>query len=338
MVVQVYSILGMVDTANPWQPPLLTRSFQAWNEESIESLREPAFGSPHLTLFMVVSGAFFLEWYQVPQPALQPTELCDAGHPDVVACARKLVPEGASGRASADAIRRFVRNEIAYVLGPKDAKASDVLASREGMCTNKAMLQVALCRAVGLPAGFIITHITKAVYAAEEGFDPELLARIHEPTIHVFAAVWVPEEGAFRLYDATEGEVEGAPFTSPAHPAPPRLPPTPGPGVHETCDAQADDHGGALVGMVELPGSGETRYAGRWLAGPFSPVQASLDSLLKRVPYRAGKGAAVARQNAKGRGEVAATDKAPTAAGRLQAWCVVALPVVVGCLWGALVG
>ena len=35
------------------------------------------------------------------------------------------------------------------------------LEKLEGMCTNKATLQIALCRAIGIPAGYSIVHIKR---------------------------------------------------------------------------------------------------------------------------------------------------------------------------------
>ncbi len=263
-------------------------------------------------------------------PLLQASRLCDCDHPFVIEQAKSLVPQGATGREAADAIRAFVRNEIDYVLRPKDWRASQVLEAGEGMCTNKAILQAALCRAVGLPAGFIITHLDKAVYLTDEDFDRDLFELIHQPTVHVFCAVWIPEEGTWRMYDATEPEVPGHPFRFSANAAAGG-----GPGATSQVgsaaaaasatdnsdfhgitadirspgvDSEANTHGGRLETIVELPATGETRYQARWLAGPFSPIQASLDSLLVRVAYRNDKKAALERQNEQYRQHTGAAD------------------------------
>jgi len=267
-----------------------------------------------------------------PRSLLQASSLCDCDHPFITEQAKALVPAGSTGRKAADAIRAFIRNDIEYVLRPKDWRASQVLEAGEGMCTNKAILQAALCRAVGLPAGFIITHLDKAVYLTDEDFDRDLYQLIHQPTVHVFCAVWIPEEGAWRMYDATEPEVPGRPFRFQGSAAPDGgaaaapAPPTPGsnggyhgmtadlrsPGV----DDSAETHGGQLESIVELPHTGETRYQARWVAGPFSPVQASLDSLLVRVAYRNDKTQALERQNEVYRQHGGAAEQARTKNGQ----------------------
>lgn len=323
----------MVDLPSPWQPPFTRKAFKAFDDASRAQLCEPDFGAPHLTLFMVVRAFLRLGVLaprclvskQFPQRSITPcipmpsqsSELCDSDHPEIQAAARDIVDPQATGRQAADSIRQFVRNQVRYVLRPKEWRASQVLLAREGMCTNKAMLQVALCRAAGLPAGFVITHLTKQVYAVDPDFDRELLDRIHEPTVHCFAAVWIPEEAAFRLYDATEEERPGSPFLSPSSPA--AAPTqgvrrTPGPpaasgGLRSNPDAGGDTAGGYLTTMLELPATGETRFQARWLAGPFSPVQSNIDALLLRVPYRNNKGAGLERQNARFRG-LSASSKA----------------------------
>jgi hypothetical protein len=145
--------------------------------------------------------------------------------------------------------------------------ASDTLRKGEGMCTNKANLQVALLRAAGIPAGYVVVHVTKACFEGPQVLD-EVLAAISPITVHVFCAAYIPyavplpgsrpgptgaaewdELGAFRHYDATE-RPGGSHFT-----------------FHE--------------GYTD-----ETRYQQRWLRGPFSPVQGNLDHLLTHGPHK----------------------------------------------------
>ena len=302
---------------DPWQPPYHRHAeFRAWDKDQIADLRDPKFGGLHLTLFLVVRRYLDLLIRILPSLFLQPSKLCDSDHPFIIEQAKALVPEGSTGREAADAIRAFVRNEIDYVLRPKDWRASQILEAGEGMCTNKAILQAALCRAVGVPAGFIITHLDKAVYLTDEDFDRDLFELIHQPTVHVFCAVWIPEEGAWRMYDATEPEVPEKPFRFQPQSLLPGGAPvaeaatSPGTGAaagsyhgvtadlrSPGVDEVAVTHGGRLESIVELPATGETRYQARWLAGPFSPIQASLDSLLVRVAYRNDKTQALERQN-----------------------------------------
>ena len=66
-------------------------------------------------------------------------------------------------RAAADAVRAWVAERVAYSFKDRGDKATDTLSKRRGMCTNKATLQVALMRALGIPAGYCIVHIHKGV-------------------------------------------------------------------------------------------------------------------------------------------------------------------------------
>ena len=102
-------------------------------------------------------------------PFLLPTTICDSTHPDVVALSKRLIPTGNTSAARAAAtVRTWVRQNIRYVLRDKAERASETLAAREGMCTNKANLQVALLRAAGIPAGYVLAHITKEAFAGPQ--------------------------------------------------------------------------------------------------------------------------------------------------------------------------
>mmetsp|Transcript_29969 Transcript_29969/g.25267 ORF Transcript_29969/g.25267 Transcript_29969/m.25267 type:complete len:229 (-) Transcript_29969:112-798(-) len=182
-------------------------------------------------------------------PFLLPTNFCDSENAAIRTLAHELIPAGTSAEEAAKMVRAWVRREITYTLDVKDTTASQTLRSREGMCTNKANLQVAIMRAAGVPAGFVMCHVTKEAFKSEHILE-ELYATISDPTIHCFCAVYIPEFQSFRNYDATEKSRE-----SPAH--------------------------NKL--LAEDPDTGETTYQPKWLRGPFGPVQANLDHLLSYV-------------------------------------------------------
>lgn len=56
-------------------------------------------------------------------------------------------------------------------------------------------------------AGYVIVHITKEVYRCGSYVENDLYEAIHEPTIHVFCSVYIPEAGDFLYFDATEPEL-----------------------------------------------------------------------------------------------------------------------------------
>jgi transglutaminase-like putative cysteine protease len=85
------------------------------------------------------------------RPFLLSSAVCDCDHPAVVALSLELVGRCTSVAEAAASVRAWVREHILYTLQDKSDRASQTLAKREGMCTNKANLQVALLRAAGIP-------------------------------------------------------------------------------------------------------------------------------------------------------------------------------------------
>jgi len=212
------------------------------DDEGRAAFGAPRVGEPHLRLFLL------------------PTRTCDSNEASIIALARRLIPAGCSAARAAATVRAWVRTHIRYALHEKSESASETLAKREGMCTNKANLQCALLRSAGIPAGFVLVHITKAAFDSPHLLE-EIRKLISPITIHVFCAVYIPyqtsatiapaggdddwsEAGTFRHYDATE-------------------------------------RAGATHMTEYIPYSDETRFQRRWQRGPFSPVQANLDHLLK---------------------------------------------------------
>jgi hypothetical protein len=176
-------------------------------------------------------------------PFLIPTEICDSDNSLIVAKAKELVGKTKDIWKAADSVRSFLRKEVVYTFDYCSTKASETLQKMEGMCTNKANLQVALMRSLGIPAGYGLVHITKEVFVRD--VVPEMYEKISEPTTHVFACVWIPEFDRFCYFDSTERNKD------------------------------------FMHLMVELP-TGETRYQDRWLRGTIH-VHANLDHLFKRA-------------------------------------------------------
>jgi transglutaminase-like putative cysteine protease len=88
---------------------------------------------------------------------LEPTDIIDSDHPEVVAFARKHGDEKGDPRVVAVRLYYAVRDGIRY--DPYNAgaeieslRASSVLASGRGWCVTKAVLLSAACRSLGIPA------------------------------------------------------------------------------------------------------------------------------------------------------------------------------------------
>ena len=90
-------------------------------------------------------------------PALAPTAMIDADHPDVIAFAHAAIGDAADEKSRAIRIYYAVRDKIRYDpyrvdLSEAGLSASRTLANGYGSCVPKAALMAAACRAVGVGA------------------------------------------------------------------------------------------------------------------------------------------------------------------------------------------
>jgi len=83
---------------------------------------------------------------------LKPTEFCESNNEEIKEKARELVKDAATQKEAALSIFNFVRDSIRFAVDFTDFKASHALKTRTGMCVQKPNLQIALLRAVGIPA------------------------------------------------------------------------------------------------------------------------------------------------------------------------------------------
>lgn len=137
----------------------------------------------------------------------EPTAFCDCGDSGVRRKSLSLSSGCAGPVGAAVAVFDFVREEIPYRFDYPARHASETLAAKRGNCFNKANLQVALMRAMGVCAGYEVMLVTREI------FRPLLPARIfemvREPTVHVCAACC--RDGKWITADATiDGEIFSA--------------------------------------------------------------------------------------------------------------------------------
>ena len=84
---------------------------------------------------------------------LESTPLMPCGHPDLKRAAREAIGSTTDARKAAEKLARWVHDELTK--GSPDvaeASALQILADRKGDCSEHALLYVALCRTVGIPA------------------------------------------------------------------------------------------------------------------------------------------------------------------------------------------
>ena len=90
---------------------------------------------------------------------LKPTMLCDFDNAKVRDKAREIIKGVNTPKDMALKVFYFVRDEITFGLDYFDSKASHTLDKKKGFCFTKANLQVALLRAVGIPARYHFVHL-----------------------------------------------------------------------------------------------------------------------------------------------------------------------------------
>lgn len=137
-------LTALGDSVILWQLDLASDAWQA--PDSIRLRRA-------MTLAMLACDAAY-QSVAPPEDAKLPNkaDLCDYQHPAIQQCAREL--RGSTVADTARNIFYFVQ-AIPYRFGTWQETASTTLAKGVGMCTTKANLQVALCRANNIEAGFV---------------------------------------------------------------------------------------------------------------------------------------------------------------------------------------
>jgi hypothetical protein len=139
-------------------------------------------------------------------PYLQPTAYLEVNSPEIQALARQAVGAEKNPVRAAHDIERFVR---AYIT-KKDlnigfASAGETAKSREGDCTEHAVLCAALGRAVGLPTrcvlgfGYIPPGMDEPTIASEVGPDTGVFG------FHMWAEAWIAPDKWVAMDAALDG-------------------------------------------------------------------------------------------------------------------------------------
>ena len=103
---------------------------------------------------------------------LRPTKLCDCDDAKLMEKAKEIIKGAETPKEAALKVFYFTRNEIYFGLDYPDAKASHTLKKGLGFCVTKTNLQIALLRAVGVPARCHYVHLTKE---SLKGFIPRFM-------------------------------------------------------------------------------------------------------------------------------------------------------------------
>ncbi len=117
---------------------------------------------------------------------VQETFFCDFGHKEIQRVADKLAKDKDDQAELAERIFGFVRDEIVFGFDPWQVKASDTLQKGYGMCSNKALLMVALLRYHRIPARLASIAIKRDFLRPAWGFWCLMMPKILQ---HVIAQV-----------------------------------------------------------------------------------------------------------------------------------------------------
>ena len=118
---------------------------------------------------------------------LAPTRYCES---DLLAsAAQKTFGTLPQGWARVEAIRAWIHDNIEYVIGSSDTTttARDVFVQRKGVCRDFAHLGITFCRALNIPARFVVGYIK-----FPEG----------APDFHAVFEAWLGNQWV--IFDATE--------------------------------------------------------------------------------------------------------------------------------------
>ena len=117
---------------------------------------------------------------------------CDHDHPEVVRQAKFITGHLSTDREKAVAIFYWVRDKVLYRLGFWQKRASETLLKREGTCTNAANLFVAMCRSVGIPAGYGVLNVFGKDYFGPV-IPPLFRSYMNKKSVHIYATVFLDD-------------------------------------------------------------------------------------------------------------------------------------------------
>ncbi len=148
--------------------------------------------------------------------ATKPNRYLESDRPEIVALARKAVGDARDTAQAARRIEAFVRSYITTKdLSVGYATAAEVAASRQGDCSEHAVLAAAMCRAVGIPAQVVagVTYVDEFL-GHENVFGPHAWVRVWAggkwfPLDATLPGGWDPGHIALAVGDGSPGDFFG---------------------------------------------------------------------------------------------------------------------------------
>ncbi len=124
-----------------------------------------------------------------------PTTCINSEHPEIQYLATKLTSTCTTSKEMAIAIYYKVRDGWKYNpyninFNPEELRASLLIKKEEGHCIDKAVILIALARAVGIPARLCLAKVRNHI--ATEKLEEELGTNILVP--HGYAELWIEDK------------------------------------------------------------------------------------------------------------------------------------------------
>ncbi len=143
---------------------------------------------------------------------LKSTLAVEADNPEIKSLARALVKDEPDAWVAAKKISSWVNKSLSKVYGASSDRATDVLATKRGDCTEHSLLTVALLRAAGIPA----KRVDGVVYLLND--DDKVPALYWHEWVEAYVGEWTQLDPTFGqdVADATHfavGEESGAEIT-----------------------------------------------------------------------------------------------------------------------------
>ncbi len=111
---------------------------------------------------------------------LKSTKMCDSDNPIIIQKAHELTDSASADKEKAIMIFNYIRDEIVFFMDPYFEKASNTLTKAQGFCVGKANLQIALLRAINIPARYHVVHLNKDCMIP---FLPKWILKLFPPVI-----------------------------------------------------------------------------------------------------------------------------------------------------------
>jgi len=121
---------------------------------------------------------------------LHETKFCDFNNPEIQKLSREITKSYSNDKDKAVALFYWVMDNVLYRVGLWRKTASETLREKEGTCTNKSNLFIALLRSIKIPAGYGVMRVFGRRYFGPIA-TPMLKKFVGSKSTHVYSLVYL---------------------------------------------------------------------------------------------------------------------------------------------------